>query len=171
MPATRLKNGYRKIVFPKIRKVLPMLICSDNHNIEDYQLKTNCWLKADPTFERLKQVINEPDGRVFIGDKPPLFDRISKNRTKYIKALTIAQVDSYDGRHGVWFKDISIPLNSELVAIIGNKGSGKSALGDVLALCSNYQPNDKDFSFLTSGKFKKNRLAENFNAILVWECI
>jgi len=163
------QNGYRKIVFPKIRKVLPMLICSDNHNIKDYQLKTNCWLKADPTFEGLKQIINEPDGRVFIGDKPPLFDRISKNRTKYIKELSIAQVDSYDERHGVWFKDIFIPLNSELVAIIGNKGSGKSALGDVLALCSNYQPNDKDFSFLTSGKFKKNRLAENFNAILVWE--
>jgi len=151
-----------------------LLDCSDAHDFSDSANKDRIgkcytWLKADPSFEGLKQIINEPDGRIFIGDKPPLFDRISKNRTKYIKELTIAQVDSYDGRHGVWFKDISIPLNSELVAIIGNKGSGKSALGDVLALCSNYQPNDKDFSFLTSGKFKKNRLAENFNAILVWE--
>lgn len=163
------QNGYRKIVFPYINKILPMVLCSDSHNTKAYQLKENCWIKADPTFEGLKQVIIEPEERVFIGAMPSLLDRVSKNRTKYIKELSITQTGDYDGRHGTWFKDISIPLNSELVAIIGNKGSGKSAIADVIALCSNYQPNDQDFSFLTSEKFKKKRLAENFIATTVWE--
>jgi len=163
------QDGYREVVFPCIGKVLPMIICSDNHNSREFQLKANCWLKADPTFDGLRQVINEPEERVFIGDKPPLLDRVAQKRTKYIRELSLTQEEGYDERHGRWFKDVSLPLNRELVAIIGNKGSGKSAVADVLALCSNYQPNDRDFSFLTSGKFKKNRMAQNFRAIMTWE--
>ncbi len=162
------QEGYRKVVFPYIEKTLPMVICSDNHNSRDFQLKVNCWLKADPTFEGLKQVIIEPNERIFIGDKPPLLDRVSKNRTKYIKKVFITQAVDYDDRHGVWFKDVSILLNSELVAIIGNKGSGKSAIADVIALCSNYSA-DNDFSFLTKEKFKKKGLASNFTASTTWE--
>ena len=150
-----------------------LLDCSDAHDFSGSKDKDrigNCftWLKADPTFDGLRQVLIEPEGRIFIGDKPPLFDRIAKNRTRYIKKLSITQVEGYDERHGVWFKDVSIPLNSELVAIIGNKGSGKSAIADVIALCSNYRPN-KDFSFLTDEKFKKKNLAANFNASILWE--
>jgi hypothetical protein len=162
------QKGYIEVVFPFIKKRLPMVIGSDNHNINDYKLKVNCWLKADPSFDGLKQVVIEPEERVFIGEKPSLLDRLSKNRTKYIKELEITQVEGYDERYGVWFKNVSIPLNSELVAIIGNKGSGKSAIADVIALCSNY-PSGSDFSFLTPEKFKKKRLAENFNASVVWE--
>ncbi|MBK5275541.1 MAG: AAA family ATPase [Desulfuromonadales bacterium] len=162
------QKGYIEVVFPFIKKRLPMVIGSDNHNINDYKLKVNCWLKADPLFDGLKQVAIEPEGRVFIGEKPSLLDRLSKNRTKYIKELEITQAEGYDERYGVWFKNVSVPLNSELVAIIGNKGSGKSAIADVIALCSNY-PSGSDFSFLTPEKFKKKRLAENFNAAVVWE--
>ena len=150
-----------------------LLDCSDAHDFSDSADKDRIgkcytWLKADPTFEGLKQVIIEPEERVFIGDRPPLLERISKNRTKYINELSINQTGDYDNRHGVWFKDVSIPLNSELVAIIGNKGSGKSAIADVTALCSNY-PANTDFSFLTKEKFKKKGLAANFMATAVWE--
>lgn len=162
------QKGYIEVVFPFIKKRLPMVIGSDNHNINDYKLKVNCWLKADPSFDGLKQVVIEPEERVFIGVKPFLLDRLSKNRTKYIKELEITQAEGYDERYGVWFNNVSIPLNSELVAIIGNKGSGKSAIADVIALCSNY-PTGSDFSFLTPEKFKKKRLAENFNASVIWE--
>ena len=161
-------KGYKSIVFPSINTELPLVICSDNHDCKNYQLKENCWLKADPTFEGLKQVIIEPEERVFIGNKPPLLDRVSKYRTKYIKELSISQVDGYGNSQGVWFKDVTIPFNSELIAIIGNKGSGKSAIADILSFCSNYIP-DNDFSFLTSEKFKKKKLATNFNAAITWE--
>jgi len=32
-----------------------------------------------------------------------------------------------------WFDDISVPLNAGLVSIIGQKGSGKSALAELIA--------------------------------------
>lgn len=149
--------------------------CSDAHyfsSSEDKDRIGNCftWLKADPTFEGLKQVINEPKERLYVGIEPPLFDRVSKHRTKYIKELAINQVDGYADQQNVWFKDVKIPLNSELVAIIGNKGSGKSAIADLISLCANYHDSE-DFSFLTSSKFriKNGRLAKNFKATLTWE--
>ena len=162
--------GYHKFVFPSIGKVIPMIICSDNHDIKNFTLKDNLWIKADPNFDGLKQVINEPEERIYIGDKPPLIDRVATNRTKYIKELTISQVEDYNGNQGVWFDNVKIPLNSELVAIIGNKGSGKSAIADILSLCANYH-DIEDFSFLKSNKFceKSGRVAKKFEAQLTWE--
>lgn len=150
-----------------------LLDCSDAHFFSDSTDKDrigNCltWIKADPTFEGLKQILNEPEGRIFVGDKPEVFDRIATNRTKYIKELKITAHEGYDNRYGKWFDNITVPFNSELVAIIGNKGSGKSALADIIALCSNYQ-NHEDFSFLKPKKFRDGKHARNFSATLVWE--
>jgi uncharacterized protein YdcH (DUF465 family) len=150
-----------------------LLDCSDAHffsNTIDKDRIGNCfsWIKADPTFEGLRQILNEPEGRVFVGDKPEVLGRIAKNRTKYIKGLKIKAHEGYDNRYGKWFENINIPFNSELVAIIGNKGSGKSALADIIALCSNYQ-NHEDFSFLKPKKFRDGKHARNFSATLVWE--
>ena len=163
-------NDYNNKVFPAIKTVLPMIICSDNHKITEYELKDNCWVKADPSFLGLKQIINEPEERVFIGEQPEVLKRIDLNRTKYIKELSISKEDGYSGNDGIWFNDITIPLNSELVAIIGNKGSGKSAIADIVSLCSNYHDNN-DFSFLSNKKFreKNGRIAKNFNATIVWQ--
>lgn len=165
---------YKKIVVPllqnNIDKTHPLILCTDNHNIRNYKIKQNCWIKADPTFEGLKQILNEPEDRVFIGEKPPIFTRVENNRTKYISELNISAEPGYDDIHGKWFKDVSIPLNKELVAIIGHKGSGKSAVADIISLCANYH-DDSNFSFLTSKKFreKKGKIAKYFNASLVWE--
>jgi ABC-type lipoprotein export system ATPase subunit len=150
-----------------------LLDCSDAHYISTQTEKDrigncNTWIKADPTFDGLRQVINEPVGRVFIGDKPPVFNRIITNRTKYLKELNISQVVGYDGRYGTWFDNVKIPLNSELVAIIGNKGSGKSAIADMIALCGDYNNHD-DFSFLRKKKFRDGKHAKNFVATLLWE--
>jgi hypothetical protein len=32
-----------------------------------------CWIKADPTFEGLRQILHEPRDRVFIGPTPPVY--------------------------------------------------------------------------------------------------
>lgn len=80
-----------------------LLDCSDSHNNIDCKTSKdrlgNCftWLKADPTFDGLKQVLIEPDDRIFIGERPQLFDNIEKNKTKYIDKLTINSVDKYKG--------------------------------------------------------------------------
>lgn len=150
-----------------------LLDCSDAHYFStttDKDRIGNCltWIKGDPTFEGLKQVINEPDDRLFIGDKPEFLNRIVKNRTKYIREIKVIAKADYDNRYGKWFEEVRIPVNGELVAIIGNKGSGKSALADIIALCSHYQNHD-DFSFLNSKKFRDGKHDKNFKATLVWE--
>lgn len=161
------QGGYDSAVFPAIKKRLPMVICSDNHNVKKFALKQKCWIKADLTFEGLKQIIYEPLDRVFIGDTPPILSRIAENKTKYIEDLKIGQEASYKEGNGIWFRDIDIPLNKELVAIIGNKGSGKSAVADIIGLTGNTH-NDKHFSFLKKKKFLNKGYAENYHAELTW---
>jgi ABC-type lipoprotein export system ATPase subunit/phage host-nuclease inhibitor protein Gam len=150
-----------------------LLDCSDAHYFSDSDKKDrigncNTWLKGDPTFDGLRQILIETDERIFIGDEPGIFNRVRTNRTKYIKSLEINYIDGYNGINGKWFNDINIDFNKELIAIIGNKGSGKSALSDIVALCSNFK-NDSSYSFLRVDKFKKAGLASKFNGKLSWE--
>ena len=127
-----------------------------------------CWIKADPTFEGLKQIIYEPEERVFIGEKPPILKRIEGNKTKYLKSLEINQ-SNQNHNADTWFENISIPFNKELVAIIGNKGSGKSGIADILGLVGDTHTDKKHFSFLHEDKFLKEKLAEKFKAKIIWE--
>ncbi len=135
-----------------------------------------CWIKADPTFEGLKQIIYEPSGRVFIGEEPDIEIRVRENQRRYISSINVGQVADYDQRWGTWFKEENIPLNKELVAIIGNKGNGKSALTDIIGLLGNshnqkYLRDEKQeelFSFLNKDKFLKGNCAASFTGDLNW---
>lgn len=126
-----------------------------------------CWVKADTTFLGLKQITYEKD-RVFVGEKPSVLERVSSAKTKYIQSLSVDQVDGYDEGQGIWFKKSKIPLNNELVAIIGNKGSGKSAIADIIGLLGDTKQSEH-FSFLHRDKFLRRGYAENFTAQLHWE--
>jgi ABC-type lipoprotein export system ATPase subunit len=158
----------------------PCIKGSDSHNCcypigklrDSKSNPTNkyCWIKADPTFEGLKQIIYEPEERVLIDEQPDIFQRVKENKTKFIKSLEIDQAKGYKENKGIWFKNIKIPINFGMVAIIGNKGSGKSALTDILSLCGNsHRYIKEDFSFLTQDRFLKHGLAKNFEAKLIWE--
>lgn len=111
------KEGYIKNVFPNIGKYIPMIIASDNHDIKNYSLKENCWIKADPTFEGLKQIIYEPEERVRIQDEKPDFkeDKEIIDKVKFISPNNK-------------FSNEEIYLNPNLNVIIGGKSSGKSIL-------------------------------------------
>lgn len=161
------EKDYREIVFPDIGDTLPLIICSDNHNISNYKIKIPCWIKADPTFAGLKQVINEPIERVFLGELPDSIRRVELNKTKYIDKLIINKKANSHLKEN-WF-GCEVPLNNGLVAIIGNKGSGKSALTDILGLLGNSK-RTAFFSFLNDDKFKqpKENKAENFEASVTW---
>ncbi len=150
-----------------------LLDCSDAHYFSDSADKDrigNCstWLKANTTFEGLKQVANEST-RIFVGDLPPLKKRVHENPNRYIKKLSFQKLS--DSRlDEIWFENVEVEINSGLVAIIGNKGNGKSALTDCIGLVGNTQ-NCGDFSFLGKTKFRAPRpnRAESFNAYLTWE--
>lgn len=142
--------------------------CLRNSNSEP--IEKYCWLKTELTFIGLKQVLIEPD-RIFIGPEPELLKRVRTNKTKFIRSLSIDKTDSADV-DDIWFDNFFLELNSSLVAIIGNKGSGKSAITDVIALCGNTHQDSSNFSFLTKNKFRKikpQNLSERFEACLTWE--
>lgn len=156
------QQGYTKYVFPSIGKIIPMIICSDNHNIRKYEIKQKLWIKGEPSFNGLKYALNEPQERFYIGEEPAILKRTRENKTKYISSLKISLDGSHD-KNNIWFDDVEIPLNSELVTIIGHKGNGKSAISDILAFCADGEHSD-EYLFLHKDKFKKRGLAERFKA-------
>jgi ABC-type lipoprotein export system ATPase subunit len=150
-----------------------LLDCSDAHSFSATGEKDrigNCftWIKADPTFEGLKLAFLEFDERVFIGDEPPKLRQVRQNKTQYIKSVGFRKLAG-SSLDEVWF-DGDVPLNHGLVAIIGNKGSGKSALADTIGLLGNSHQ-EKSFSFLNATRFRDPRQnkARHFEAALTWE--
>ena len=150
----------------------PVVSGSDSHSFEDLERLSGdvagfppTWIKADATFTGLRQIYHEPEGRVLIGNQPEVITRQEQDGTKFLKTLKIDQVDGYNEENGQWFKGVNLPLNPELTAIIGNKGSGKSAIVDIIGLLGESRQ-EAHFSFLTddpkSKKFRQKGFAENF---------
>ncbi len=143
---------------------------SDAHAYGDYGKfpggKTT-WIKADPTFLGLKQAIKEPAKRSFIGERPEKPAVVESNKTYFIDTLEIDKVVGSKVKDH-WLDGVRLKLNHDLIAIIGNKGSGKSALADVIALAGNAR--SKYFSFLTSKRFRFPPviLAKNFESRMTW---
>lgn len=113
-------EGYRKFVFPDIKFSLPIIMCSDNHNIRDYQVKEKMWIKAEPTFEGLKQVIYEPEERARIQTTIP----DDKNIYQVIDYVSLDEDSFWKG---------TIYLNPNLNTIIGGRSTGKSTLLKAIA--------------------------------------
>jgi len=163
-------KDYNTKVLPNIPKEPPMIICSDNHNIREYIVKSWCWIKADVTFEGLRQIVREPKKRVFVGEKPEVLERVTDNTSKYMKSVYINKKLG-SKLEEIWFEDIKIDLNPEMAVIIGNKGNGKSALSDTIGLVGNSKTYD-DFSFLNDKKFCKKRdnsKASHFLGKIEWQ--
>lgn len=149
-----------------------LLDCSDAHGYCDSQYKDRIgkcftWIKADTTFEGLRQTLIEPDDRVFIGDLPDKLVNVQNNKTKYISSINIRRKAGATLPE-IWFNN-GLYFNPGLVAIIGNKGKGKSALSDIIGLLCNTKQNN-EFTFLSNKNFRqpRNNKASHFEADLVW---
>lgn len=149
-----------------------LLHCSDAHFPKASHIAQrigNCfsWIKSDPTFDGLKYAIEEYADRVFIGEIPPKLQSLHLNPTKFIDSISLKKKDgsSFDE---AWFGG-TVKFNADLVAIIGNKGSGKSALADIIGLLGNSTREDA-FSFLNKDRFRdpKTKKATHFEAKLSW---
>lgn len=160
------RKGYEETVFPTIGKVLPLVMGSDNHDITHYEAKAPCWIKGDPSFRTFQQLISDPQ-RAFLGETPVETIRINGNPTKYVSEIRFSKkVESKLDED--WFSG-TVKLNPGLVAIIGNKGSGKTALAETIGLLGNCTSADA-FSFLNEKKFRqpRNNKAKEFEATLTW---
>jgi hypothetical protein len=118
----------------------PCVHGSDAHKIADLfrpHQDRYCWIKADTTFEGLKQILYEPNDRVFIGPTPPVYH----DEARVMRSIKISIGNS-------WFDDITIPLNTGLVSIIGQKGTGKSALAELISYAAGSWHRDETGTFL-----------------------
>jgi ABC-type lipoprotein export system ATPase subunit len=152
-----------------------LLHCSDAHYFSSNKNTSQrighsyTWIKANPTFDGLKHALAEFDERVFIGKVPPKIESVKANPRKYIDSITVEKLPNSKVT-STWFQNVgTIPLNAGLVSVVGNKGSGKSALTDIIGLLGNSK-NQKHFSFLEKNRFKnaKDKLADGFVAKVRW---
>ena len=112
------------------------------------------WIKGAVEFDALRQACIDPRGRAFVGAEPPVSSTLSQ---------TIAIVEVKDAP---WAKTPTLALNPGLVAIIGARGSGKTALADMIALgCDATWERLSRVSFLTRAR----ELLHGASVLLRWQ--
>jgi len=138
----------------EFKRLRPCIWGSDAHDLDkmfEPDRQRYCWIKADPTFRGLRQLLVEPENRVYIGAEPPALREMALRRDRTLESISILP-KSVDSKEMSWFDDV-IPLTPELCAVIGNKGSGKSALADFIALVGNSNVDGAEYSFLKKKRF------------------
>ena len=163
-------DEYKTYKFPRIG-IKPMIMGSDNHNPSKYPNDHNpnlfTWIKADPTFEGLKQIIYEPENRVKIQADNPEYEK-EKCPFSYIYIPTETKVFSED--EDIKFAPTTLPLNTSMVSIIGGRGTGKSQLINYLASAFNRKNNFNKYNLdsdITIGR--QTSLTEDSKAFKVSE--
>lgn len=190
------KNSYKEGVENFIREFKTLKPCihgSDAHRVEDIgrpcakrgdrdhdcdndllacELR-HCWIKADPTFEGFKQLLYEPEDRVVIQQNNP--SPVISNYT-----ITRVRIGGAVVNDELSLADADFELNPFLVAVVGGKGAGKTALVDLIANCymdredmddknsfvkrvTEYEPAiSTSLSFRDGGEFTKNLVEKRF---------
>lgn len=132
-------------IIRQYKSLKPCVHGSDAHAVASLFKPDNdrfCWLKSDPTFHGLRQILWEPEDRVHIGTLPPQ----PSDHSQQIRRISLSNSSG-------WFSVDSIELNSGLVAVIGEKGAGKTAVADLSSFASGYPMETKSLSsFITKGK-------------------
>lgn len=102
----------------------PCLHGSDAHRADEVgepDADRYSWLKGGLEFDTLRQACIDPEGRAYVGSEPPS----SATPSQVITTVLVNDAE--------WLTTPQIHLNSGLVAIIGARGSGKTALADIIA--------------------------------------
>ena len=128
----------KESVIATYRSLKPCIIGSDAHSFDKVGVFPNdriTWIKADPTFEGLKQILFEPKERVRISDVMPDF-KYDYNIIDHVVLNTA----------GVWNQ--TILLNQNLNTIIGGRSTGKSTLLASMAAKFQKIKNDENYDFI-----------------------
>jgi len=108
----------------RYRGLKPCLHGSDAHKLDDVATPFGdrfSWIKGGLEFDSLRQACIDPGGRAFVGAEPPG----SATPSQVLSEIQVLNAP--------WLQTPNIPLNPGLVAIIGARGSGKTALADMIA--------------------------------------
>lgn len=123
----------------KYGSLKPCIHGSDAHSLDGIcnpDLDRYTWIKADPTFEGLNQILFEPETRVQIGKNPPppppkSIDKLWINieNDLYVKSTDNDKREDFclDG-------EIELKFSPNLNCLIGGRGAGKSTLLNLMRL-------------------------------------
>ena len=99
-----------------------------------------CWIKGAATFDALRQACIDPE-RAYVGAEPPM------------PALNSQIISEIVVKNAPWMLTPDLQLNPGLVAVIGPRGSGKTALVDMIAAGADaYVESDVRPSFLARAR-------------------
>ena len=99
-----------------------------------------CWIKGLATFDTLRHACRVPE-RAYVGPFPPSWTAASQ-------IIDEVRVDN-----APWLKSPALGLNPGLIAVIGGRGSGKTALVDMIAAgCDSYLESEEKPSFLARAR-------------------
>ena len=104
------------VIADRYGSIMPCLHGCDAHELSkifEPDEERYCWIKAEPTFNGLKQVLYEPESRVLISPSKPDI----KSGYQVIKSVQFLE-DDVD-------REV-IPLNQNLNCIIGGRSTGKT---------------------------------------------
>jgi hypothetical protein len=130
---------------------------SDAHSSKDAGAPAEnrySWIKGDPIFDALRQAVIDPESRAYVGEDPPV---------SLLPSQVIARVQV---NGAAWAKTPVLHLNPGLVAIVGARGSGKTALADIVAAgCDALSKAGNKQSFL----FRAQEFLSGASVTLTWE--
>lgn len=117
----------------------PCISGSDGHSIASFRTwrtetkSKKTWIKADPTFEGLRQILFEPTARVRVQETNP----VASYTKPFVSSISITQEFSPFPESTLYENprtghEPGLELNSDLVCLIGGRGTGKSCLVDYL---------------------------------------
>ena len=132
----------------------PCIWGSDAHSYDRMFVpngERHCWVKAQPTFEGLLQILYEPATRVSIDKTIP----VSKDPHQLIHSIRFNNTE---------FPNSPIMFNDSLVCIIGGKSTGKSLLLRNIAYAIDPEYAKKQEAIVSNLKPIKDR-----NATILWE--
>src|SRR5579859_4869591 len=99
------------------------------------------WVKGALEFDALRQACIDPAGRAYVGAQPPF------------RATPARVISTVELLGASWAHTPKLALNPGLVAIIGARGSGKTALADAIAAgCDAAEGRLSDASFIVRAR-------------------
>ncbi|XOV70572.1 MAG: TrlF family AAA-like ATPase [Verrucomicrobiota bacterium] len=131
-------------IIRQYRSLKPCIHGSDAHAVETLFKPAEdrfCWIKSDPSFHGLRQILWEPEDRIHVGKQPPR----PTDQSQQIRSVSISNSSG-------WFSTFFLELNQGLVAVIGEKGAGKTAIADLVAFAAGFTMDlNSQSSFITKG--------------------
>ncbi len=170
-------------VIARFKRLKPCVWGSDGHSFQSLLHPSNgnskdyTWIKADATFEGLRQIVFEPSLRVRVQEEDPTqaetYAKLERIEIDLPDELIIRDKESNDGIPFCLRGKHNIQFSNNLTCVVGGRGSGKSTLVHLLYnawqgrdLGKLFEVNSPLASLQLTGKDPLSKLREMVSAVI-----